>query len=224
MIVLVLAMAGCMDYAPAYQISVLNSDAKLVGSWTLEITGSQNEDGTQKKLPMEISSKPMPAKGGRLGRFGERAATGANETQTVQGYLIDVKVPEEEDKGKKFGPLTYDAVLLNIDGATLVAYQPTEDRFSAMGAIDFLPVHRILRLEREGETYRLSTMKSPIVWVPTLKPLNGESDVVALPAGEEGASYVVVNPDRLVRVLGLALKNPEEWQSLAVLRPVAAKP
>lgn len=206
---LTVALPGCIDDAPAYDAKILTYDQGLLGRWDFMPEQKAGSSKPPKVLPVDIAASKAPITEGRLGKYNRREAAQAPET-TVPAYHVTLTAPADpSDKGAKDQVFTYDAVLIGVDDATFIAYQPSPDRNVRGLYMDFLPIHRLALLEHEGDTLTIRFMKSQVVWLPTLEPIDAPATVAKLP-GDKG-NYLVTDPDRLVKILSLALKTPDVW-------------
>ena len=111
-----------------------------------------------------------------------------------------------------------EAVLLRVEGATLLAYQVARDHPAIKDAFgDVLPVHRVFRVERTGDIVRVWDMKHPVVWMPGVRTLYPETGEAKLPT-EDSGMWLVTDADRFTEVLKLAVRTPEEWKEGVSLR------
>ena len=155
---------------------------------------------------------------GRLGQY-NKAGDAAAKQSTVPAYRVAITVPPEDPaKGDQPQVFTYDAVIITVDAATFLAYQPAADRKINGIFMDYLPVHRVARMERDADAIRFRFMKSQVVWLPTVKPLDAPTGDPKLPT--EDGQYLVSDADRLVKVLSLALKSNDAWDEPVVVRLV----
>jgi hypothetical protein len=206
---LALILGGCIDRAPGYEASLLTYDEGLLGKWNLLAGQERDATGTPRRIPVEITPSTQSVTKGRLGKY-NKSSSASEKEKTVPAYSISLTAeaddPEKKDETKVF---TYDGILIKVDGETFLAYQPAEDRKVEGEYMDYLPVHRLALLKRDGDEVTLRFMKSQIVWVPTLKSIDEPSGEAKLPT-EEG-QYLVTDADRLVKLLSLALKSPGAW-------------
>jgi hypothetical protein len=202
----ILVLGGCIDNAPAYEANLLTNDPGLAGSWIMRVPASEeNKEGGE--LRYAIAPRTAKVTGNRLGQFNPKEPGGERD---INAYLLTVTLPRDEKKPDEAPKLlTYDAVLLTFEGTTLLAFEPSPSREPEFVHLDYLPVHRILRLERNADEMTVRLMRRPIVWLPGLKPLDREEGDPMLPT--EQGTYFVADPDRLVRVLAKAVKEPEVW-------------
>lgn len=218
-----LTLGGCIDDAPAYKQNVLAADAGAEGSWMVQLPPSDGEP-VGKEMPLTIAARKAKVTGGRLGQHNEHKK---GDEGTVAAYTITLTLPPEERKPEDesdakseegIRELTYDAVLLSIEGATFLAYEPSSKRHPELTHMDFIPIHRVLRFERKDDVISVWPMKRAVVWMPEIKALDESDAEPELPA-EEG-QYLVSDPDRLVRVLGKALKQPDAWHEPITVKRV----
>lgn len=202
------ALIGCVDHAPAYQEQYLTFDEGLLGTWTLHASPlEQNEPATT--LPVTVARRDAHITSGRLGDFND--AANKDGKKLAPAYTFTVTLPQDSDKPPR-PPRTYEGVLLSIDGATFLAYElastepPVADYFG-----DVLPVHRILRVERSGDTLDIAAMKAQLVWMPTVRSAYDASKCPTLP--EIDGLWFVENPDHLTTLLQQAAARKDLWQS-----------
>lgn len=209
-----LTFAGCIDDAPAYEQKTLTADPGAEGSWLVHLPKEEG-DAVGKQMPLKIEARKAKVTGGRLGKYNEHKK---GDEGTVAAYTITLTLPPEERKPEDeseakseegIKELTYDAVLLSIEGATFLAYEPSSKRHPETAHMDFIPIHRVLRFERKDDVITVWPMKRAVVWMPQIKALDASDAEPELPA--EDGQYLVSDPDRLVRVLGKALKQPDAW-------------
>jgi hypothetical protein len=202
-------LAGCVDHAPAYNASILTYDEGMLGQWNFEAPAPEDQPGPAKLIPFEVTAREDTVTHGRLGKYNESHNGGPNETK-VPAYRLVITVPREEDEEVKQPlVLTYQGILLKVNGSTFFAYQPASDRKVEGILMDYYPVHRVIRIERDGNLMRLHPMKTPIVWFPGVLPLDEPQGEPTLPIDE--GTYFVADADRLVQVLSLAIKSADAW-------------
>lgn len=218
-----LTLVSCIDDAPAYKQGILAADVGAEGSWMVQLPPSDGE-AVGKEMPLTIAAREAKVTGGRLGHYNEHKK---GDEGTVAAYIITLTLPPEERKSddesqakseEGLKELTYDAVLLSIEGATFLAYEPSSKRHPELVHMDYVPVHRMLRFERKDDVMTVWPMKRAVVWMPQIKALDVSDAEPELPA-EEG-QYLVSDPDRLVRVLGKALKQPDAWHDPIMVKRV----
>lgn len=206
---LTMSLAGCIDDAPPYDAKILTYDQGLLGKWDLTSANKPDAAEEPKVLPVEITARNASITEGRLGKYNSHDSSSAKET-TFPAYRITLTAPaSDNDKDAKDQVFTYDAVLIKVGDSTFVAYQPSPDRDVQGLYMDYLPVHRLALLEHKGDTLTIKFMKSQVVWLPTLEPIDTPSTDAKLPEGK--GHYLITKPDRLVKVLALALKTPDAW-------------
>jgi len=203
-------LTGCIDDAPAYRQTVLTSDAGVEGSWMVQLPPGEGET-KGKEMPLKIEPRKAKVTGGRLGKYNEHKK---GDEGTIAAYTITLTVPPEnstdEDAAEKVAQdIKYDAVLLSIEGATFLAYEPSPSRHPELVHMDFIPIHRVMRIERKSDEITAWPMKRAVVWMPEIKSIDTTDADPELPA-EEG-QYLVSDPDRLVRLLAKAAKQPDAW-------------
>lgn len=209
---IMLYLAGCIDPAPAYQANLLTYDAELLGTWDLEIQGGE-EDPTPHHIIVEITPRKESTSSGRLGQYNKPDESSAPKT-IINAYRIKVTIPgkkaTEESDPQEPQVHIYDANLLAIEGVTFLAYQPSHNSdFDRSLMMDYLPIHRVCRFERDADTVRVQFPKAQIVWLPSLKSLDAPAQELVLPT--EDGQYFVESPDRLVEGLKMTLKSPDAW-------------
>lgn len=215
-VVAAIVLGGCVDQAPAYRESLLAFDETLVGTWQYvkppnpdaegDATGEQKTD----TLDVEISAQRRLVTYGRLGKYNRNSGVAKNE-HAATTYLITLR--GIEDDGTEF-LRKYDAVLLNLEGTRVLAYQISEEEKTAQEYFgDMLPVHKVVRIERDGDVLKAWMMKRAIVWVPGVRPLAAEEGEVRLPT--EDGTYFVADSDRFVEAVRLAVREGE-WAEEAV--------
>lgn len=214
-----LLLSGCVDYAPAYRESLLAYDETLLGKWRFERPADPNAkneaDQTSDVIDVEIAPREAIVTYGRLGQF-PSAKEGAKNEHKTPAYLVTMRVVAQKPEEKEF-ERTYDAVLLEIDGTRLVAFQiSTEEKAIGEYFGDVAPIHKVVRVERDGDTLRAWSMKSSIVWLPMIQPLEKESGAVKFP--EKEGVYFVADPDRFVEALRLGIKKGDWEEPLVVTR------
>ena len=202
------ALVGCVDHAPAYQEQFLTFDEGLLGTWTLHASPlEQNEPAPT--LPVTVARREAPITSGRLGDFNDPANKGGKKLAAA--YSFTITPPKDGDQPQP-PPRTYDGILLSIDGTTFLAYElgskepPVADYFG-----DVLPVHRILRIERNGDTVDIAAMKAQLVWMPTVRSAYDATKCPPLP--DTDGLWFVENPDHLTTLLHQAAANKDLWES-----------
>ncbi len=211
-----LALAGCIDYAPAYKKDLLSFDEGLVGSWFAEFRSTDNGIEKSTRIPVRIERRDAQVTGGRLGEFNKSDAKDPSSAKvpTPAYRFVVTWGPDEEGVT---GQRAYEAVLLKIEDTTLLAYQiARDDPLIKDGFGDVLPVHKVIWINRLGDSLSVKSMRHEVVWLPDVKPLYGESGEARLPPAE--GKWLVVDPDRLTEVLKLAVRTPDIWSEGMILK------
>lgn len=203
-----LVLGGCIDFAPAYKQELLTFDEGLVGAWTGEVRDEKNPEKVE-HFPVRIEKREASVTSGRLGDFNGTKDDPQPKKSPVPAYLMTATFGPD-DHGVTH-TRTYEAVLLKIEGATLLAYQLSREEPALKDAFgDVLPVHQVLRVDRTGDVVRVRDMKHKVVWMPAIRTLYPETGEAKLPT-EESGMWLVTDADRFTDVLKLAVRTPDEW-------------
>ncbi|MFZ4573739.1 MAG: hypothetical protein ACOYN0_05035 [Phycisphaerales bacterium] len=200
---------GCVDQAPAYRQELLTADERLEGAWTFNAPERGTEGDKSVEVSVIVSKREAIVTGGKLGQFN---GAGANPTKSkVPAYSFTIDVPKEAVEPELH--LAYDGVLLRIAGTTFLAFEPSPKEKVAG---DYLPVHRVVRVERDGDTLTCSMLKAQLVWIASIRIPYDTSEVPPLPT--EQGQWIVQNPEHMTELLGRAVGKPELWDKPMVLR------
>lgn len=212
--ILALALGGCIDFAPAYKQELLTFDEGLVGSWRGEAV-DEKDPSKVAAFPVRIQKREASVTSGRLGDFNAKPDEPQPKKTPVPAYLITFAWTD--DKGVAH-ERKYEAVLLKVGDATLLAYQLSRDEPALKDTFgDVLPVHKVIWVQRTGDLVRVRDMKHPVVWMPAIRTLYPETGEARLPPDDAGMC-LVTDADRFTDVLKLAVRTPDEWKEGVSLR------
>ena len=203
--VLAALLPGCVSLAPGYPKEILAYDEELLGTWRVRAgVGERQESGPQREVRVHVVRREALLVKGRLAEF----TTLEKQEETAPAYTITVTEAGAADLSKP-RPM-FEAVMLNIDGTTLLAVQvswKTPELLDSLGWV--LPVHRVFKVRLEGSTVRIATMKHEVVWMPAIQLVDPPGDSVQLP--EKSGLWLVTDADRFVQILKKAVATPDCW-------------
>lgn len=202
------SLSGCGSFEPDYPKAVVIYDGALLGTWEWRDPDNPEKNG----MRATVEPRAVPVKGGRLNPPGLLGASQAGD-DTVQAYRVVLhseKPPESVDMA---------AYLVQIGEQRLLGFQVTLEQLSKAAPPPLaLPVHWLLRLQRDGDTVSLATGKGSAGWVPLVTFL----DAVASADGGDGrvepGSLAVTNSiDRLLQFYKGRMEQPGFWSEKAMV-------
>ena len=155
-------LTGCVtDPYPPYKLSSLDFDDELVGVWR----SVENEQNADDAFELRFSRRPITVVGDRL-PTSEDSLPWFGKRRQFEQYIIDYA----EDDGVTMRLLAF---LLDAEDSRLLGIQ-----LDGEGSSPFLnlPVHAIMKLERDGDDLTLWTPEMFVVWLPDIEPVDGPED------------------------------------------------
>jgi len=158
-----LTQAACTETAldPAYPTSSLAWDEGLIGEW-------QDEDGDDGRYV--VTSRKMAIEGDRLDP--NRDVDGGflqdkpREDELLDVYTVTVHTNDDDIRG----PIELNAYVFEAGGSRFLSMQPTLSQLVQAGLA--LPIHMVLKLERDGDRITITPPAVPIFWMPNLRSLD----------------------------------------------------
>ncbi len=202
-VMLILGLAGCRIH-PAYKAAELAPDPEFIGVWRVVHPSGDGFD------LVRVSKRMVPLNNGRLSDL-EIGVSSAGEC--AETYLIEMTdTGETPETVQLFGYLVR-AGTTRVLGIELSNEQIKKSKLAYPMA---LPVHMILRYQREGDRLTLSWPDVEIVWIPGIRSVdeapNARRDVSLRQLKDEKSELLFVHDiDRLVELYATYSNEPGMW-------------
>lgn len=198
---LAVVIAGCSRQAD-YPVALMVTDDGLVGVWTV--------DGEQSDTRLEVRARDVEVvKDRTVGAA--NPASGERAEKPTRAYTLRLLSDDQAP------PIELSAVLIEIEGVRLVGVQLSDEELkrSPISGL-MLPLHYLLRIEREGDTIRAWAPAHSLAWVPAAQwldpPCGPPGDIARDP---KRGIRLTSSIDRLIEVYRQEMKKPDFWSEEA---------
>lgn len=194
-------LGGCNLMEPDYPAEKMVFDDTLVGSW--ELLSSKGER-TPDAARFQVIEREVEVAQGRL-----NPQLGPGDSPPARAYTVTAT---KQDPKTKF---RFHAYLVREGGGTFLGIQSDPKELEKV-APNFmvLPLHFVLKLERDGDRVLLRAPKAPqVVWVPPALAtgwLDAASDGKPSGPGPEGKQYDFVLTNSIERLLQVCRERAEK--------------
>ncbi len=205
-VVLIVAAAsvGCSREA-SYPVALLATDDGLVGEW---ISKTKSDDDT---VHITITQRTVSVRNGRT--EGSRDVVGGGEPgKPVTAYTVLMT------REREVGSLELSAVLIELNGTRLLGIQASDEelRRNPLGAV-VLPLHFLLRIEREGDTMKAWAPGRGFAWVPRAQWIDPPCESPPGVARDEARGLRLTSSiDRLLDEYRAEMVKPGFWSEDSV--------
>ncbi len=203
---------------PAYPTASLVWDEGLLGEW--------REVDQAKQAGIVVSRRKMAFEGDRVDPIRDVEgkgffATKPSDDELVDVYTVAIPIDDEEFRG----PIIFNAYVFKAGGARFLSLQPTLSQLAKAGLA--LPVHMVVKLERDADRVTLTQPAVPIFWMPQLRSLDAPREVDPNPIdldellelyeqakGSDSLGFSYTSSiDRLIQFFGRYADDDRLWES-----------
>lgn len=217
--VLVIALAtlsGCTPMSPDYPVAQLEFDETLLGEWLpARDPAKPRADPDAKEFSrVVVEPRMVEHNGTRVNPALAINHLDKNKPRpTLKQYRVIVAGEDESGPHR----LQFEAYLIKFGQTRLLGLQleVAEEAGKTYAPLIpyLLPVHFVVRLDRDGDRLHFRAPKAPIVgWIPLVKPLDAAVDAGSRRAIDAKGLYVAESVDRLLEHYAAIAENDEAWQ------------
>lgn len=162
-------LAACTETTldPAYPTASLVWDEGLLGEWREEGDDSNRYIVTRRKMAFEGErlDPHRDVEGGTI--LGPKPT----DDELIDVYTVTVHIDDENIRG----PIILNAYVFKAGGAQFLSFQPTLSQLAQAGLA--LPVHMVVKIERNADGVTLTQPALPISWMPYLRSLDAPREI-----------------------------------------------
>ncbi len=196
-------LAACNSMEPPYPAAAVVFDETLLGVWQ---TPPPKAGEREEEARFTVTERRVDVFNGRL-----NPELSASDTEQARAY--EVTSPTRDRRGD----YKFHAYLVRAGESTFLGVQtdPAELERIAPSAL-VLPLHILMRIERDGDTVTLNLPNAPLVaWVPLasgwLDTDPAKEPVVSGPSGERSTIILTNSIDRVLEVCRERAARPDLW-------------
>lgn len=193
-----LLVVGACSRQADYPVALMVTDDGLVGVWTV--------DGNQNNARLEVRARDVKVANDRT-VGAANAASGKGAEKSALAYTLLVCSDDQPQ------PIELSAVLLEVEGVRLVGMQLSDEELERSPVSGLmLPMHFLLRIEREGDTIRARAPAHGLAWVPGAQWIDPPSDQPGeIARNPDKGIRLTSSIDRLIEVYRAEMGKPGFW-------------
>jgi len=218
LVVALTTISGCALMSPDYPVAQLEFDETLLGEWlpARDPTKARADADFNGFSRVVFETRMVEHNGTRVNpAWAINLLDKEKSKPTLRQYRI---VVSSENDGE-IERLQFEGYLIKFGQARLLGLQleVAEERGKTYAPLIpyLLPVHFVVRVDRDGDQLQIRTPKDAIVgWIPLVRPLDAAMDAGSRRAIDAKGLYVAETVDRLLEHYAALAENDEAWEPL----------